>query len=108
MLKIYLPGVEVKSFTNARKALQQLDEVTATEQPMPDLIFCDREMPLMDGFEFIAQYEQKTAAWQERPSIILLTAGNTAKDQQTLAANPVVKMVLEKPLVADLIMQAIG
>lgn len=65
-------GVSCFSFTNASKALQKL----VSGELIPDVIFLDLNMPIINGQEFLATLKS-TAGLQDIPVIILSTASDS-------------------------------
>jgi len=64
-------AVTIEGFYDARKALDKLVGL----QILPDAIFLDLNMPIMDGFEFLRELRSSTA-FQNIPVIILSTSSH--------------------------------
>ena len=45
--------VELKEFTNGKLALEQLEHLVAKGEELPDVLFLDINMPIMDGWQFL-------------------------------------------------------
>ncbi len=59
-------------FTNGEDALAWLSSCKK-ENNFPDIIFIDINMPGMDGFEFVKQYEKQYIGFSPETRVILLT-----------------------------------
>ena len=46
------------TFENGLKALDKIKEVLEKNEALPDLLLVDLNMPVMDGWEFIDQFEK--------------------------------------------------
>ncbi len=75
---------------NGSEALDHLQKVP----PPPSLIFLDLNMPLMNGFECLAQLK-KTNDYKEIPVIIFTTSNNPADKARTISMGA--SMFLTKP-----------
>ena len=84
------PAIDCDVANNGLEALDHLEKIP----PPPNLIFLDLNMPLMNGFECLAELK-KTKAYQEIP-VIIFTTSNQPKDvERTIAMGA--KMYLTKP-----------
>jgi CheY-like chemotaxis protein len=93
---------EIKVFRNGEEALHYLKGASAPEAALsvtrPDLIFLDIKMPIMDGFEFLEEY-QKLGLHQSAPTLIMmLTSSASFYDLKRLETYPVVRKHFPKPL----------
>ncbi|HEY0190317.1 MAG TPA: response regulator [Kofleriaceae bacterium] len=69
-------GLDVRSAGDGAQALQALNERAA------DLIVCDVEMPVMDGFELLRQLRERP----ERIPVVMVTTRGTVSDRAMAAA----------------------
>ncbi|HEU4730352.1 MAG TPA: response regulator, partial [Kofleriaceae bacterium] len=69
-------GLDVRTAGDGAAALQALAERTA------DLIVCDVEMPVMDGFEFLRQLRDRA----ERIPVVMVTTRGSVSDRSMAAA----------------------
>lgn len=65
---------------------------------LPQVVFLDIRMPRLDGFEFLAEYEQLPAAMRERIVIVILTSSLLTMDRERAAAHASLVHYLVKPL----------
>ncbi|WP_066839785.1 response regulator [Rufibacter ruber] len=84
---------------NGREALHMIAErcVTQPADDCPQLIFLDVKMPVMDGFEFLREFEGMNLQANSRPIIIMLTTSTNPVDVQ-LAQQFKIAEFLNKPL----------
>ncbi len=80
-------NIQTVEASNGEEALQHL------RQQRPCLILLDLMMPVMDGFEFIAELNSH-AEWQDIPVIVITAKSITREDQERLAVS--VRVILEK------------
>ncbi|SMO33641.1 hypothetical protein SAMN06265350_101112 [Solitalea koreensis] len=59
----------------------------------------------MDGFEFLEEYAKFPAAQKENCRIVILTTSNNPEDMVRASANPYVIKYLNKPLVAEKLLE---
>jgi CheY-like chemotaxis protein len=85
----------VKSFSYAEKALEFLSE-KKTDEEFPDVILLDIQMPLMNGFEFLRQYEKLPLT--HKCPVVMVSSSLDYGDISRARANPMVLELLEKPL----------
>jgi len=57
--------------------------ILAESGSLPDMIICDRRMPVMDGLEFV-QYVRENRSWSKIP--ILMISGLASDEEQALEA----------------------
>ena len=84
----------VITFRSSREALNHLSDNNLTEHP--DLIFLDLNMPEIDGFSFLEQYNLLVKGARTR--IIILTSSSSALDRDRAATFGNVIGFLSKPL----------
>jgi CheY-like chemotaxis protein len=84
----------VMTFRSSREALNYLSDSNLKE--FPDLIFLDLNMPEIDGFSFLEQYNDKVKNSPTR--IIILTSSSSALDRDRAATYGNVIGFLSKPL----------
>jgi CheY-like chemotaxis protein len=94
VLKKIMPVGEVIAFSTGRDALQYLQNHT------PDMIFLDIHMPLMNGFEFLDEYE-KMEEDRELPHIIMISSSVDPEDLFRAKMNQNVQRYLNKPIMPD-------
>ncbi len=49
-------GAEVHSFGNGKEALECLNNKLARNESLPDVVFLDINMPIMDGWQFLEEF----------------------------------------------------
>ena len=95
---------DVFTFTKAQEALQWL--ATADESgkfPAPDIILLDASMPEMDGWEFLAAYNELEGAQESETQIVLLTNYLKPIEWQRAKREKNVSGIHIKPLTAELL-----
>jgi CheY-like chemotaxis protein len=80
------------------KALEYLKENMHAPEKLPDIIFLDIMMPVMDGFEFLEEYDKLSNTIKNKPKIIMLSSTESFKDLNRANSNKYVYKFLNKPL----------
>lgn len=92
---------EVVVQSSALAALQWLKNALETNKELPQIIFLDLNMPVMDGFEFLAEYDKLIKQYpllKEKVKIIVLSSSISPIDIDRASTNPHVYKYLNKPL----------
>jgi len=88
--------------TGARSAIEFLKNIEKltdiTPDPLPDVIFLDIDMPLMDGFQFLDEFEQLSDDTKGRCKIVMLTSSINPQDVNKSKKYSSVKKYINKPL----------
>ena len=87
---------EIKIAPNGEAALQYIKECSSQNIPYPELILLDISMPVMDAFDFLAQY-QKTYNGRPNTAIAILTTSSNPKDIDRLSKLGIAEYI-NKPL----------
>ena len=85
-----------KSAIEFLKNIQKLGE--EGKKVMPEVIFLDIDMPLMDGFQFLDEFDTLTEDTKERCKIVMLTSSINPQDVNKSHKYASVKQYINKPL----------
>ena len=90
---------EIKVMTNGEEALTYLQNATAGNgEIIPNLIFLDIKMPVMDGFTFLEAYENQDLGSNKPAIILMLTSSASFYDLERLKNFKKVKRHISKAL----------
>lgn len=88
---------ETHSFTNAQKALAEL-EASVKKGIFPDFIFLDINMPVLDGWGFLEVYRQFPEEVKKNCTLYLLSSSIDENDARKAKINEEVRDFISKPL----------
>ena len=91
----------IYTHTGAKSAiefLKNMEKLDVAEQVLPDVIFLDIDMPLMDGFQFLDEFEKLTNVAKKKCKIVMLTSSINPQDFNRSKKYENVKLYLNKPL----------
>jgi len=86
----------VKMCSNGQLGIDYL--INTIEQDLPDFILLDINMPIMNGFEFIEEFQKIKNSFTKEISIFMLTSSVSQRDKSTINQYPEVKGFLSKPI----------
>lgn len=81
---------------NGRFALDEINSFESTNSPFPDLIFLDINMPMMNGWEFITEFQEMNQ--REDLIIVMLTSSVNPDDQKRAEHHDLINKYMRKPL----------
>ncbi|MFM7195650.1 MAG: response regulator [Bacteroidota bacterium] len=87
--------------SGARSAIEYLRNVEKVADPaavLPDVLFLDIDMPLMDGFQFLDEFEKLKPTTKAGIRIVMLTSSVNPQDLDQSKKYPSVQLFLNKPL----------
>jgi len=85
-----------KSAIEFLKNIEKLSDYS--DNILPEVIFLDIDMPLMDGFQFLDLFNKLTDATKKKSKIIMLTSSINPQDIDKSKTYSFVKKYLNKPL----------
>lgn len=91
---------DIRVVTNGEEALEYLEKAFAGVEgyPRPDLIFVDIKMSVMDGFEFLEEYQKFNETDKNQTIMMMLTSSASFYDLEKLKQFPEVLKHYSKPL----------
>jgi CheY-like chemotaxis protein len=95
-IKLYKFAEEVISVNSAQKGLGYLAAQTNNDN-LPDLIFLDLNMPVMNGFDFLDTYNNLPQGIRKK-NIVMLTSSLDDNDRNKALSNEYVLKFISKPL----------
>lgn len=88
-------------------ALEYLKNKENNESPHPDLIFLDINMPGLNGWEFLAEYDKLDKELQSKIVIVMLTTSENPDDKEKALALNVLADFRIKPISKNMLNEII-
>lgn len=88
--------VEVKN--SGKSALDYLKENQTAADDLPNIIFLDINMPIVDGFVFLYEFEKFSEVVRNKCKVIILSSSDNKRDIDKIVNNNHVIKFITKPL----------
>jgi CheY-like chemotaxis protein len=88
--------VEVKN--SGKSALDYLKEHQTSPEDLPNIIFLDINMPIVDGFVFLYEFEKFSEVVRNKCKVIILSSSDNKRDIDKIVNNNHVIKFITKPL----------
>ncbi|MCC6726842.1 MAG: response regulator [Saprospiraceae bacterium] len=98
----------VITYQSAEAALEYLKGTYNEEHPRPSLIFLDINMPRVNGWEFLEQYEKLLPEQRAGNVVVMLSTSANPNDLKRAAENPFVMEYHDKPLNEEFLSEIIS
>lgn len=92
---------DVREFISGSKALKYLKALVATPELIPDIIFLDVKMQVMDGFSFLDEFMKLPDMIKSKVKISMLTSSLLETDRERALSYSNVIEFLNKPLTKE-------
>ena len=83
---------------SGKSALEYLESAQNNEAELPNVIFLDINMPIVDGFVFLFEFEMFPDNLKQKCKIIILSSSNNKRDIAKIVDNEYVIKFITKPL----------
>ena len=94
---------QVVPFQSAAEGLKYLESNKLNKDTLPDLIFLDINMPVMDGWGFLDAFESIKHTLLKTPVIVMLTSSSNPNDETKALSYTSVSGYQSKPLLKDVL-----
>ena len=88
--------IEVKN--SGKSALEYLRENQSNQDNIPNVIFLDINMPVVDGFAFLYEFDMFSELVKSKAKIIILSSSDNKRDIDKIVNNNHVINFITKPL----------
>ncbi len=95
-------GKQVITAQNGLEAFKKLRSIAESGQKMPELIFLDLKMPVMDGFEFLESVTKSIDLNLDSTRIFVCSSSLLAQDKERVNKYPVAGFV-PKPITQEIL-----
>ncbi|ANQ50283.1 response regulator [Flammeovirga yaeyamensis] len=92
---------------SGEKGLEYLQEYDKEKYPLPEIILLDINMPRMNGWEFIEEFDQLDKSITENITLFMLTTSTNKDDKDKALTYSTVKGYLTKPLTEEQLNQVL-
>ena len=100
--------IEINQFSDqvviknsGKSALEYLEENKNNAEKLPDIIFLDINMPIVDGFVFLYEYDKFPEEVKANCRIIILSSSDNRRDIDKIIDNDYVIKFITKPLTEE-------
>ncbi len=94
-------NLKITSFQSAKLLLEQI-RADADNKSMPlTIILLDLRMPIMNGFQFVAEFDKLPIDIKRKYRIHILSSSRNKNDIQRILTQHVVHSIVEKPLTRE-------
>jgi two-component system chemotaxis response regulator CheY len=101
-------NTDVTSFDNGQSAMQYIEQNLDNETVLPEFIFLDINMPIMDGWSFLEEIQAILPFMKKIPGIYILSSSISPFEVERAHKIPCVKDYLVKPLMKRQLTELIG
>lgn len=103
MIGICAPNWQILEFVNGERMLEYINQNINTAEQLPDLMLLDINMPVMDGWMFLDEYEKIKHKLVKQNRIYLTSSSIDSKDTERAKMNPILQGYIVKPLSPEII-----
>ncbi|SEA98578.1 response regulator [Pedobacter hartonius] len=97
--------VDVEVFSDGLKAITHLKKIQDQPALLPDIIFLDLNMPVMDGWEFLKEYEELAPSFAKENELYIVSSSISPHEMERSKSIPLVAEFIIKPLVKEKFME---
>ena len=90
---------------SGKSALEYLEANENTPAELPDVIFLDINMPIVDGFVFLFEFERFNDELKKKCKIAILSSSDNKRDIERIVDNDYVVKYITKPLTQDALIE---
>ncbi len=92
------PNIKKAIKINGKQAIDYLNELNDNGQCSPNLILLDINMPIMNGWEFMEEYDQLPLKFRQNAVLIMASSSSNIDDIQKSKENENIHDYLIKPI----------
>lgn len=98
MIKQLDSALETLVWNNGKQALDGLMELSKNGVALPEVIFLDLTMPIMDGWDFLESFRETDLPGKEEIKIYVLSSSINPTDKERALSHKEVSDFISKPL----------
>jgi CheY-like chemotaxis protein len=99
LIKKYLMNPQIDSCQNGKSAIDHLSKINdSNPEHLPDYIFLDLAMPVMNGWQFLVEFDRLKIDSLRKSKIYILTSSVSIDDLTRSKQSPLVTDFINKPL----------
>ncbi len=102
------PTIQLMSYLNGSEAIAGIQKTMAAGEPLCDTVLLDINMPIMDGWQFLAGIDAIVPDFGSRVNVYVLSSSLDDRDRSRALANKHVKDYIYKPITPEKIKELSG